>query len=68
MRKVKVVELLGMLMVGVKDTGKSVVDGEVNRQIQIYYNMKTFQVNEAQLLPFDCYLWLPITQHEDAGL
>ncbi len=47
MMRVKVAELqergekkrvLGTLMVGVKDVGELVVDGEVNPQMQIYYN------------------------------
>jgi hypothetical protein len=31
--------VLGMILVGLKDAGELVVDGEVNRQIVIYYTM-----------------------------
>ncbi len=46
-RRVKVADLskrgekkgaLWKLLVGIEDAGKLAVDGEVNRQIQIYYN------------------------------
>jgi hypothetical protein len=33
--------ILGVLMVGIKDAGKLVVVGEVNRQIQIYFRQIT---------------------------
>jgi hypothetical protein len=32
--------VLGTLVAGMEEAGKMVVDGEVNRQIEIYYNCK----------------------------